>query len=232
MAILTLVLITWGLSTNTGTSRADDPQVVKFDTCPAAVKKTFEAEAKGYKLDTVGKETDEGETTYWADVHIGGRVYSIGVTEDGTLSEMNLAVDVDEVSFEKAPPIVQATFKKEAWDQKIETLGKDIKYGDTIYEATVEHKGKTYEIVVAQDGTLVEKTLMLDEEEIELEKCPAAVKKAIADHAQGAKVDTVTRAGGISAPTYQADMEINGKNYLVEVTDKGILISKSLQFLE
>lgn len=232
MGLFHLLVVVLGLGFGGSAQQADDPAKVKFETCPAAVKKTLEAEAKGAKIDTVGKETSEGETTYWADVHIGGRVYSIGVTEDGTLSEMNLATDVDEVSFEKSPPLVQATFKREAWDSKIESLGKDIKYGETIYEATVEHHGKTYEIVVAQDGTLVEKTLVIDEEDIDLDKCPEVVKKALTEHAKGGKVDSVTKATGLGQGTYHADIEINGKKYLVEVTDKGVLISKALQYLD
>ena len=232
MGLFHLLVMALSLGVGGSARRDDDASKVKFETCPAAVKKTFEAEAKGVKIDSVGKETNEGESTYWADVHIGGRVYSIGVSEDGTLSEMNLATDVEEVSFEKSPPVVQATFKKEAWDSKIESLGKDIKYGETIYEATIEHHGKTYEIVVAQDGTLVEKTLVIDEEDIDLDKCPEAVKKTLTEHAKGGKIDSVTKASGLGQGTYHADIVISGKNYLVEVTDKGVLISKALQYLD
>ena len=42
---------------------------IKLSDCPAAVRKTFQAEAKGAKIETVTKEKDEDdETVYWAEV--------------------------------------------------------------------------------------------------------------------------------------------------------------------
>jgi hypothetical protein len=210
-----------------GFRAADDPKEIKFEDCPAAVKKTFQAEAKGAKITKVGKEGDEGEVVYWADVHINNRAYSIGVAEDGTLSEMNLAVDADEVPFSKCPSTVQTTLKKEAWDEKIETVAKDIKYGTTVFETTVTHKGRVYEIVVDADGTVVEKTLVIDEQDMEFDECPEAVKKALKEHAKGGKVGSVTKTSGLGRPSYQADVEIDKKGYLVEVNEDGHLISKS-----
>src|SRR5581483_8451311 len=122
-------------------TRSADEQEIKFSDCPAAVRKTFESEAKGAKIDTVSKETDEDdEAIYWADVVLGGRSYAIGVLQDGTLSEMNLAVDDNEVPLEQCPAVVQATFRSEASGARIESVGKDIKYGVPIYETVVEHK--------------------------------------------------------------------------------------------
>ena len=130
-------------------------------------------EAKGAKIETVTKEKDEDdETVYWADVAIGGKTYAIGVLEDGTLTEMNLAVEDDEVPLDRCPAAVQATLQSEAFGAKIDTVGKDMKYGAPIYETIVEHKGKSYEIVVAEDGTLVEKVLVIEDEEVELAMLP------------------------------------------------------------
>jgi hypothetical protein len=211
---------------------AGDEQEIKFAECPPAVKKTFEAEAKGAKIETVSKETDEDETIYWADVVLGGKTYAIGVLEDGTLSEMNLAVDEDEVPFERCPPAVQATFKSEAFGFRIDTVGKDMKYGITIYEAMVEHKGKSYEVVVAEDGTLVEKVLVIDDEEVELAACPAVVQVALREHSAGGTVGEITRSTGIGRHTYEAEVEIKGKVYLIEISETGLLISKSLEAVE
>ncbi len=77
-----------------GMAPGDDEQELKFSACPAAVRNTMQAEAKGAKIETVTREKEsEDETVYWADVTIGGRLYSIGVLEDGTCprcAEMNL----------------------------------------------------------------------------------------------------------------------------------------------
>jgi hypothetical protein len=216
-----------------GTASAADAQEVKFSDCPAAVKKTFQAEAKGAKLETVHKDNDEdNETVYWADVVVGGRTYAIGVLENGTLSEMSLAVEDKELAFEHCPAAVQATFRREAFGEKVVAVEKDMKYGVTIYESLVHHNGKPYEIVVAEDGTLVEKVLVIDDEEIELTKCPAAVQATLNAHAKGGTIGGITRSTGISRHTYEAEVEINAKVYTIEVAESGLLISKSLEARE
>ena len=70
-----------------------DGQEMKLADCPSAVRKALQAEAKGAKIDVVSKEEEDEGTVYWADAAIGGKMYAIGVLEDGTLTEMNLAAD-------------------------------------------------------------------------------------------------------------------------------------------
>jgi hypothetical protein len=226
LSIVTVALLGLVLGTATAADEAD----ISFSDCPPAVRKTFQAEAKGAEIDIVTREKDEDdETTYWADAVIGGRTYSIGVLEDGSLAEMNLAVDDDEIPFDQCPAAVQATFRSEAFGAKIDTVGKDVKYGVTIYEAVVDHKGKSYEVVVAEDGTLVEKVLVIDDDEVELANCPNAVRASLHEHAKGGTIHDVTRSTGIGKPTYEAEVEIKGKVYLIEVDESGLLISKSLE---
>jgi hypothetical protein len=142
---------------------------------------------------------------------------------------MNLAVDDEEVPLDKCPAVVQATLKSEAFGAKIESVGKDMKYGVIIYEAVVDHKGKSYEIVVAEDGTLVEKVLVIEDEEVELAMCPAPVQIAFREHAKGGTLGEITRSTGIGRHTFEAEVEIKGKIYLIEVSEGGHLISKSLE---
>jgi len=230
MPLSTFAIVAWlGLALG-GSLGPDDPKL-KFADCPEAVRKTLQAEAAGSKIETVTKEKDEdNETLYWADVVIGGKTYSVGVFEDGTLSEMNLAVDdEEEVPFDKLPAAAQATFKIESFSAKVATVTKDLKYGMIIYEAQVEHRGKTYDLVVAEDGTLVEKVLVIDDEDIELAACPPEVQAALKKHARGGAIHDITRSTGIGKPTFEAELEIKGKVYLVEVAANGMLLSKSLE---
>ena len=213
-----------------GLDSVGDEQEIKFSDCPAAVRKTFESESKGSRIKTVMKETDDdNETVYWADVTIKGKEYAIGVLEDGTLTEMNLALDEEELPFDRCPAAVQATFRHEAFGQKVTEVGKDIKFGVTIYETVVPYRGKSYEIVVAEDGTLVEKVLVIQDEEVELAKCPAAVQATLRAHAEGGTIGEITRATGIGRPTFEAEIQIKFKVYLLEVAESGLLISKSLE---
>ena len=201
------------LSLVVGIEPADDPEERKFSECPAAVRKTFQAEAKGVKIETVTLEKDaEGQSVYWADVALDGRTYAIGVFKDGTLSEMTLAVDADEIPFEGCPPAVKATFRSEAFGEAMETVGVDVKYGVKIYEAVVAHKGRSYQIVIAEDGTLVEKTLVIDDEVVELATCPAVVQASFREHAKGGTLRDIThRSAGIGHRTYEASGRAEGE---------------------
>ena len=199
-------------------------------TAPQPYRRPFRPRRRGAKIETVTKEKDEDdETVYWADVAVGGKTYAIGVLEDGTLTEMNLAVDEEELPFDRCPAAVQATFRSEAFGEKVDTVGKDMKYGVTIYQTVVDHKGKSYEIVVAEDGTLVEKVLVIDDEEVKLADCPAAVRTALHEHANGGEIGDITRSTGIGQHTFEAEVKIKAKVYLIEVTESGLLISKSLE---
>jgi hypothetical protein len=216
-----------------GFARADDEQVLKFADCPPAVRKALQTESKGAKIETVTKEkAEDDEAIYWAEAAVGGKTYAIGVLEDGTLAEMNLAVGDDEIPLEKCPGAVQATFFGEAFGQKITAVARDVKFGVPIYETVVDFKGKSYQIVVAEDGTLVEKVLVIDDEEVELAACPAAVKATLTEHAKGGTIRDITRSTGIGHPTYEAEVELKGKVYLIEVAESGLLISKSLEAAE
>jgi hypothetical protein len=213
-----------------GMASAGDDEEIKFADCPVAVRKTLQTEAKGAKIETVTKEKDEDDTTvYWAEVAIGGKTYAIGAHEDGTLSEMNLAVDDEELPFDGCPAAVQATLRSEAFGEKVDAVARDMKYGVTIYQTVVNHKGKAYQVVVAEDGTLVEKVLVIDDEEVKLLDCPAAVRAALHEHAKGGEIGDITRFTGIGQHTFEAEVRIKNKLYSVEVAESGLLISKSLE---
>jgi hypothetical protein len=216
-----------------GFAPTGDGDDLEFSECPAAVRKAFEAEAKGSKIETVSRDkNEEAETVYWADVTIGGKTYAVGVLEDGTLTEMNLAVGDEELPFDRCPAAVQTTFRSEAFGEKVDSVGRDLKYGVTIYQTVVSHNGKSYEIVVAEDGTLVEKALVIDDEEIKLSDCPATVRTALHEHAKGGEIGEITRYTGIGQHTFEAEVRMKGKVYLIEVVESGLLISKSLEALK
>jgi hypothetical protein len=207
-----------------------DEQEIKFSDCPAAVRKALLAESKQAKIETVTKETGEDEqTVYWAEVKLDDRLYAIGVLEDGSLSEMNLAVDEEELALGDCPAAVQTTFRAESFGEKLNAVGKDMKYGVKIFETVVAHNGKSYEIVVAEDGTLVEKVLVINDEEIKLAECPEAVRKSLREHAKDGTIGNVTRSTGIGRQTFEAEVKIKESIYLIEVAESGHLISKSLE---
>jgi hypothetical protein len=55
------------------------------------------------------------------------------------------------------------------------------------------------------------------------------VQAALRQHAKGGTVRDITRSTGIGQQTFEAEVEIKGKVYLIEVAEDGLLISKSLE---
>ena len=142
---------------------------------------------------------------------------------------MNLAVDDSDVTLERCPAAVQADFRRESFGEKLAEVGKDMRYGGTVYETVIQHKGKAYEIVVAEDGTLVEKVLVIEDEEIELAKCPAAVQAALKQHAEGRRDRRHHPIDRDPPPDIRGRGTAGNKVYLIEVAEYGLLISKSLE---
>lgn len=213
-----------------GLAAPNDEQEIKFADCPAAVRKTLQAETKGAKIETVTKERDEdNETVYWVRVGIGGKTYELATREDGTLTEMSLAVDDEDVALNECPAAVQTTFRSEAFGEKVDAVTRDMKYGVIVYQTVIDHKGKAYEIVIAEDGSLVEKVLVIEDEDIKLSDCPAAVRTALHEHAKGGEIGDVTHSTGIAHHTFEAEVKMKDRVYLIEVAENGLLISKSLE---
>lgn len=213
---------------------SDDPprssSTLKLADCPAAVRKTIELEAKGATIGEVEKAVTDEKPVYSTSFVSGGKHYRMNVDEKGTLEELALEITGDdEVEFSMCPAAVQSTFRHEApKGMTFDTVMKDLKYGTVIYEVVVPVGNKEYSLVVADNGTLVEKMLIFAEDEIELSHCPSAVQHAIKEHARGGKVAAITRSTAISGHVYEAEIEVDGKEYLLELTEGGGLISKSL----
>ena len=66
-------------------------------------------------------------------------------------------------------------------------------------------------------------------DEIKLSDCPAAVQKTFQREANGAKIEEVDEEINDGRTTYEADVTIDGKEYVITVTADGILLEKSLE---
>ena len=75
-----------------------------------------------------------------------------------TLAAEEKEENEEKIKFADAPAAVQKTMTAEAGGAKIDTVEKEMENGKTVYEAEVMINGKRYEIEVAEDGTLLEKS--------------------------------------------------------------------------
>ena len=61
------------------------------------------------------------------------------------------------VTMADLPPAARATLEKESAGGKVVEIEKEMKSGETVYSADVVIEGKTWDIVVAEDGKLISK---------------------------------------------------------------------------
>ncbi len=208
------------------TARGDDEEIA-LDDCPPAVKKTIRDESRGGTIDSVTKTNEDGDISYWAEVVIGGKLYGIGVDEEGKLTEFSLQVDDHEIGLTDCPLAVQKTFRAEADKSRITDIRRETRFGGVLYVTEVNIAGKDYVIKVAEDGTLFEKILLVEEKELTLTDCPPAVRKTMDEECKGNSIGDVVRSNGIGKPVYMTEISINGTTFKLEVAEDGALISKT-----
>jgi hypothetical protein len=139
-----------------------------------------------------------------------------------------------EVTLADCPTAVQKTIKREVIGATINEVFEDTCDCRTIYRADVTFDDKKYDIIVAEDGTLLEKVLNQDGDEddesaeVAFSDLPSAVRKTIKREAHGVKIEAATKQTHCGKTLYTVGVVIEGKNYEVKVSENGTLISKVL----
>jgi hypothetical protein len=205
---------------------------VKLADVPAAVRSTLQAESKGGMLNTVLKTTLDGKVAYGAGATVKTKAYWLTVAADGTLIEkrLDLPVDEDEVDMAECPAAVRATLQEEAGGVKIDTVNKSTEGDKSVYGTSVTIGRKNYEIVVAEDGTLIGKKLEAEPERnlVKFSECPAPVQKTLRAESKQAEIDAVAKETLDGRAAFTAVVKIAGKSYEIKVADDGRLIWKIL----
>lgn len=157
-----------------GTLRAEDGEKsVKLKDLPEAVQKTVREQSKGGKVAGLAAEVENGKTSYEAELKFNGHGKDIVIDETGAVREVE-----ERVEFSALPAAAKEQLKKSAGKGKIvrvESISKD--GAPAVYEALVKTGGKSSEITVAADGTLIS-NVALKEEAKKNESNKAGEKKA------------------------------------------------------
>jgi uncharacterized membrane protein YkoI len=153
------------------------------------------------------------------------------------------------VKLKDCPKAVQRTLKRESNGGKIVEIEKEQEDGETIYEAEVMIDGKEYDVEITDSGTLLSKVLENEqededaededtededadegEEEVEVKQSdlPRTVRKTLRREARGGKIEEIERERENGKTIYEAEVEIDGKEYEIEIASDGTLLSKEL----
>ena len=68
-----------------------------------------------------------------------------------------------------------------------------------------------------------------EEQTIELSECPKAVQKTFKQEANGSEILEITKEEEGGETVYEAEVEIDGKEYEIEVAEDGTLLEKEVE---
>lgn len=131
-------------------------QEVALDQTPPAVQDAIRNSIGQNKLDSLVKETEDGQSVYEAEFKNQGVANSVKVTETGEIVEWE-----QEIPASALPKVVLDAIAKSYPDGKVTKAEKVVEKGATFFELAVKSGGKDFEIKIDEKG----KVLSLDEED-------------------------------------------------------------------
>jgi len=224
-AVLTLVgLVCFGAAAITVLANDKDEEEVSIDQIPPTVKATILKEAKGGKIQEIGRETQRGKTVYEAEVIIQGKEIEIKIAPDGTVigREVEGAAEEEEeeeeevISLDQVPAAARKALLKHAGGAKIIEVEREKEHGVVLYEAEWEVGGREHEAKVTTGGDLMELEEVVGANEVP----PAVLRAAKKVFGAGAKVEYERK----TITLYEVEAKVNGKEREVLLTPAGTVV--------
>jgi uncharacterized membrane protein YkoI len=141
--VLVLVLVVVGVSGGEAVSSSE---------LPDAVRVTVERETKGFEIDEIERDEDDGKIVYEVEVD-GDNDMKIKVAEDGTLLERE-----EELETKDLPALILNAVEKIFGDVDFEDVEREYRWDrGTIYKIEVEKDKLRIDLEMKEDGTVVKK---------------------------------------------------------------------------
>jgi uncharacterized membrane protein YkoI len=125
------------------------------------------------------------------------------------------------VKMKDLPPAVQKTVEEQSKGAKLRGLAKEIKNGQTFYEAELKINGHSKDVLMDENGNVVEV-----EEQVTLESLPAVVKAEILKQAGRARIRMIESISkGAAIVGYEAHIRKGFKIAEIKVDPDGKLMA-------
>jgi len=122
----------------------------------------------------------------------------------------------DKLKIENLPASVQATVREQTKNATLAGLSKEVEGGKTMYEVETMVNGKTRDLMLDAAGKVASV-----EEEVDINAIPAGARQAIQKKATGGTVRKVELVTVGSTVSYEAAIQVKGKNSEVTVNADG-----------
>jgi uncharacterized membrane protein YkoI len=157
----------------------------------------------------------------------------------GTAGISAVLAQEEEVSLDQVPAAVRTTIEEHAGDHAIVEIEREMENGEVVYEVEQMVNGQEVEFLVSASGEYLgveaeegdDDNGEEDEAEVEVawDQIPKAVQDGLAAVLGGAAPDELTREleGGVTV--YEAEYELNGSEYSVEVSENGDVLESEVE---
>jgi len=135
---------------------------VSLSEAPQAVRVTIERETKGFDIDDIERDKDDGKIVYEVDAENDGREIKLKIAEDGTLLQKEEELDTKDL-----PAAILNAVKQMFGDVDFEDVEKDYRWGrGTTYKIEAEVDKLRIDLEMKEDGTVVKKRVRDNDDDV------------------------------------------------------------------
>jgi uncharacterized membrane protein YkoI len=186
-------------------------QEMEMSDLPLPVQTAINAITENGKLQSLERSTENGETTYIADMNEAGQDRSYTFTEDGTLSNKEMAMA-------DLPPVVQSAVKGVLAQGKLGDIEMSVDPDDgTTYAVTISKGGQDRDYTFSDTGTLLS-------QEVALAEVPPAVQATIATMLGTGKVTQIDLSFDDGGRSFEVEGNKDGQEIDFDVGPRGKLL--------
>jgi uncharacterized membrane protein YkoI len=209
---------------------------------PAAVQKTIRTQAGPGQIVDVDKNVQKNATIYAAEFQRDGKNQVIHVAEDGALLRHRIkkaargeqiisSWEPRKVTMNEVPAIVQNTIRSQAGRDRIEDIDRMVKDGRTVYQAAFKRYGKHTELLVAEDGSIVQGTPTVAKRGSlfgpTVTELPRAVQNTIkAAQLGGGEVANIERQVRNGRTVFAVELDQRGKTREIVIAEDGSIVGE------
>jgi uncharacterized membrane protein YkoI len=185
---------------------------------PPAVRQAVQARLGDAKLQSIDKQTHDGETTYDVEIVRNGKERGFTLDASGTLLD-------EEVFLPELPPAVQRAIQAHSTGATLHEIDRSVIDGEISYDVEIERNSVSRDFTVDANGVLLREQVFIGE-------LPPAVRQTIEKEAGTATVGDIDRATDDGEVKFDVELTQAGKTRSLTVGADGKIIDKQVFLAE
>jgi uncharacterized membrane protein YkoI len=174
---------------------------------PPSVRQAVQARLGDAKLQSIDKETHDGETTYDVEIVRNGKERGFTLDASGALLD-------EEVFLPELPPAVQRAIQAHSAGATLHEIDRSINDGEISYDVEIERNAVSRDFTVDANGVLLREQVFIGE-------LPPAVRQTIQKEAGTATVGDIDRATMDGELRFDLELTQAGRPALRSASDGG-----------